>query len=55
MLWQWRTISTVLWRVTWQLGRVLMWVLFGLGWFTVLLSTFLISHFDLFGLRQVPV
>lgn len=53
MFWQWRTMPTVIWDVTWQPGRVLLWILFGLGWAMVLLSTFLINHFDLFGLRQV--
>lgn len=53
MFWQWRTMPTVIWDVTWQPGRVLLWLLFGLGWVTVLVSTFLINHFDLFGLRQV--
>ena len=53
MFWQWRTMPAVIWDVTWQPGRVLLWALFALGWVTVLLSTFLINHFDLFGLRQV--
>lgn len=53
LFWQWRTIPAVVWDVAWQPGRVLIWILFGLGWVTVLVSTFLISHFDLFGLRQV--
>jgi protein-S-isoprenylcysteine O-methyltransferase Ste14 len=53
MFWQWRTMPAVIWDVTWMPGRVGLWILFGLGWLTVLLSTFMISHFDLFGLRQV--
>ena len=53
LFWQWRTMPTVIWDVTWQPGRVGLWILFGLGWVTVLLSTFMINHFDLFGLRQV--
>ena len=53
MFWQWRTMPAVIWDVTWQPGRALLWALFALGWVTVLLSTFLINHFDLFGLRQV--
>jgi protein-S-isoprenylcysteine O-methyltransferase Ste14 len=53
LFWQWRTMPTVIWDVTWHPGRVALWILFGLGWVTVLLSTFMISHFDLFGLRQV--
>ncbi|MCV7150000.1 methanethiol S-methyltransferase [Mycolicibacterium pyrenivorans] len=53
MFWQWRTMPAIVWDVTWMPGRVALWILFGLGWATVLLSTFMISHFDLFGLRQV--
>ena len=53
LFWQWRTMPAVIWDVTWQPGRVALWTLFGLGWVTVLLSTFMINHFDLFGLRQV--
>ena len=53
LFWQWRTMPTVIWDVTWQPGRVGLWILFALGWVTVLLSTLMINHFDLFGLRQV--
>ncbi len=53
LFWQWRTMPPVVWDVTWQPGRIALWVLFWLGWATVLLSTFMIGHFDLFGLKQV--
>lgn len=53
LYWQWRTISAVVWDVTWLPGRVGLWVLFWVGWATVLAATFMINHFDLFGLRQV--
>jgi protein-S-isoprenylcysteine O-methyltransferase Ste14 len=39
--------------VTSPLGAGVLWALFGLGWVTVLGSSFMVSHFDLFGLRQV--
>ncbi|EHB50021.1 putative integral membrane protein [Mycolicibacterium rhodesiae JS60] len=53
LFWQWRTMPAIIWDVSWMPGRVALWVLFAAGWVTVLLSTFMISHFDLFGLRQV--
>lgn len=53
LLWQWRPLPTALWSVDRAWGRALLWTLYGFGWLTVVGSTFLIDHFDLFGLRQV--
>jgi protein-S-isoprenylcysteine O-methyltransferase Ste14 len=53
VLWQWRAIPAVVWDVEWQSARLAVWTLFWLGWGIVLASTFMISHFELFGLRQV--
>jgi len=49
----WRPIDSIIWNVSTPALASLIWVLFWIGWFTVLLSTFLINHFELFGLRQV--
>jgi methanethiol S-methyltransferase len=48
----WRPIDGVVWDVANPLGQTILWVLFALGWGIVLLSTFLINHFELFGLQQ---
>ncbi len=53
LFWQWRELPAVVWEVTWQPARIVVWTLFGLGWATVLASTFMINHFELFGLKQV--
>lgn len=53
LVWQWRSIPAVVWDVSWTPARMLVWALFWLGWGIVLASTFMISHFELFGLRQV--
>ena len=53
LYWQWRPIPAVVWDFKAPALRGLLWGLFWLGWGMVLVSTFLINHFDLFGLRQV--
>jgi methanethiol S-methyltransferase len=53
LFWQWRPMRGVIWDVESATGRAVMYGLFVLGWLTVLATTFLINHFDLFGLRQV--
>jgi len=53
MYWQWRAMPDPIWTVTNPIGVYLLWLLFFIGWGLVLFSTFLINHFDLFGLRQV--
>jgi len=49
----WRPLGGVVWSVEDPAGRVVLRSLFAFGWGLVLFSTFLINHFDLFGLRQV--
>lgn len=53
LFWEWRPLQSVVWDVDNSAGSIVLWGLFGLGWLIVLTSTFLINHFDLFGLRQV--
>jgi len=48
----WRPIGAVVWNVTNPPLQMLIWALFWIGWTTVLVSTFLINHFELFGLQQ---
>jgi protein-S-isoprenylcysteine O-methyltransferase Ste14 len=52
LFWQWRPLGMEIWTVENPLARGILWFMFGLGWMIVLCVTFLISHFDLFGLRQ---
>jgi protein-S-isoprenylcysteine O-methyltransferase Ste14 len=53
LFWQWRPIQSEIWTVTNPLMAGAISALYWTGWIVALLSTFLISHFELFGLSQV--
>lgn len=53
IFWKWQAMPTLLWDVASPLLKALLLTLFVMGWLILLLSTFMINHFDLFGLRQV--
>ena len=53
MYWQWRPMTGIICIVEYAAAKYILWAVFFLGWGLVLLGTFLINHFDLFGLRQV--
>ena len=52
LFWQWRPLGGVVWQVENEIGRALLYAGFAFGWGLVLVTTFVINHFDLFGLRQ---
>jgi len=53
VFWQWRPIGGVVWNIESPSLSLAVLMLYGLGLAIVLISTFLIDHFDLFGIRQV--
>lgn len=53
LFWHWRPMGGVIWDLQDPLVRGAVYGLYALGWATVVATTFLINHFDLFGLRQV--
>lgn len=53
LFWQWQPLGTTLWDLSGTIAEPILWCLCGLGWLIVLLSTFMINHFELFGLQQV--
>jgi methanethiol S-methyltransferase len=53
VVWLWRPMPETVWMVETGWLRSLLWTVYLLGWVTVVGSTFMINHFDLFGLSQV--
>lgn len=53
LFWKWEPMGAVIWNIENGGARWLLQVAYGFGWLTVFVSTLLINHFDLFGLRQV--
>ena len=52
LFWQWRPLGGIVWDVQHDVARAVLFGGFAFGWLLVLLTTFVINHFDLFGLRQ---
>jgi len=53
VMWQWQPIGGIVWSVENKAAKDLLHIFYLAGWGIVFISTFLINHFDLFGLRQV--
>lgn len=53
LFWFWQPLGGMVWQAESPTGRALLYGAFATGWLLVLVATFLINHFDLFGLRQV--
>jgi protein-S-isoprenylcysteine O-methyltransferase Ste14 len=53
LYWQWRPIPEVIWHVDSATGRGVLWAAYFAGWVLVFYSSFVIDHFELFGLKQV--
>jgi protein-S-isoprenylcysteine O-methyltransferase Ste14 len=53
LFWQWRPIGGTVWAFRGGAEEVLLYSVFAFGWALILVATFVINHFDLFGLRQV--
>ncbi len=53
LFWQWRPLGGVVWQVDGSIGKSALYVGYAFGWLLVLITTFVINHFELFGLRQV--
>lgn len=53
VIWQWRPMPDLVWNIEDPIWRIVLFALFGLGWAILLTATFLINHFELFGLQQV--
>jgi methanethiol S-methyltransferase len=53
ILWQWRPIPITVWNVQNEIAQLIIYTLFWGGWALIVFSSFLINHFELFGLQQI--
>lgn len=53
LFWLWQPMGGVIWSIEDPTARAAIYAVYAIGLLTVLVTTFLINHFDLFGLRQV--
>jgi protein-S-isoprenylcysteine O-methyltransferase Ste14 len=53
LFWKWQPMGGLIWQLDTEVGRLVAYGIYAFGWALLLLATFLIDHFDLFGLRQV--
>jgi len=53
LFWQWHSLGGIIWNIQNPIISNIIYGIYALGWLIVFLSTFMINHFDLFGLRQV--
>jgi protein-S-isoprenylcysteine O-methyltransferase Ste14 len=51
--WQWRPMQAIVWKIENETAVIIINGIYFLGWIIALLSTFIINHFDLFGLKQI--
>ena len=52
LMWQWQPIGGVVWQITSETAKTILLIIHLAGWVIVFITTFLVNHFDLFGLRQ---
>lgn len=53
MMWQWQPMGGIVWQVSDPAARGAIYAVYGFGWALLLFASFVINHFDLFGMRQV--
>ena len=53
IFWQWQPITTIVWKAETESVAMILTGIFIVGWLVVFLSTFMINHFELFGLKQI--
>ena len=53
LIYFWQPVNIVIWNLSGESYVPFIWAICAIGWMIVLISTFLLDHFELFGLKQV--